>query len=69
MITNLKVTGMTCNNCRKHVDSALRGVAGVTAVEIDLPTGAAKVVHDATVPSLVAAVEEAGYQATETSSI
>lgn len=64
MITTLRVTGMTCNGCRKHVDAALRGVPGVTAVEVDLPAGQAKVVHDE-VPTtaLVAAVEQAGYQA------
>lgn len=64
MITTLRVSGMTCNGCRKHVDAALRGVPGVTAVEVDLAGGQAKVVHDE-VPtiSLVAAVENAGYQA------
>ncbi len=64
MITTLRVTGMTCNRCRKHVDDALREVPGVTAVEVDLPGGQAKVVHDE-VPMirLVAAVENAGYQA------
>lgn len=64
MITTLRVTGMTCNGCRKHVDAALRKVPGVTAVEVDLPNGQAKVVHDDTpVASLIAAVEGAGYQA------
>ncbi len=64
VITTLRVIGMTCNGCRKHVDAALRGVSGVTAVEVDLSGGSAKVVHDE-VPttSLVAAVENAGYQA------
>ncbi len=64
MITTLRVTGMTCNGCRKHVDAALRGVPGVTAVEVDLATGQAKVVHEAPVPDLIAAVQTAGYQAT-----
>lgn len=64
MITTLRVSGMTCNGCRKHVDAALRGVTGVTAVEVDLPTGQAKVVHDeVSTEALVAAVEQAGYQA------
>ena len=57
---------MTCNGCVKHVDKALRGLAGVTAVEVDLPGGRAKVSHDeakAPVASLISAVEAAGYTA------
>ncbi len=65
MITTLRVTGMTCNGCRKHVDAALREVPGVTAVQVDLESGQTKVVHDgATLPAtLIAAVEGAGYAA------
>jgi len=67
VITTLAITGMTCNGCVKHVDKALRGLAGVSAVEVDLAGGRAKVSHDeaqAPVASLVAAVEAAGYGAT-----
>lgn len=65
MITTLRITGMTCNGCRKHVDAALRRVPGVTAVEVDLAAGQAKVVHEeATLePALIEAVQGAGYQA------
>lgn len=55
---------MTCNGCVKHVDKALREVPGVSAVEVTLAEHRAKVVHDpqtAPLPSLVAAVENAGY--------
>jgi copper chaperone CopZ len=57
---------MTCNGCVRHVDKALRGVPGVSAVEVSLPEGRAKIVHDdaATVPALVNAVTTAGYEAT-----
>lgn len=56
---------MTCNNCVRHVDKALRAVPGVTAVEVSLPDQTAKIVHADTtqVPALVAAVESAGYDA------
>ena len=56
---------MTCNGCVRHVDKALRGVPGVTAVEVNLPEGTAKVVHDDAAPiaAMVAAVESAGYEA------
>ena len=56
---------MTCNGCVKHVDAALREVPGVTAVEVDLTKGSARVVHDdAAAAHLVSAVEQAGYAAT-----
>lgn len=65
MITTLRITGMTCNNCVRHVDKALREVGGVSAVDVSLADRTAKVSHDdsATVPSLIAAVETAGYEA------
>ena len=65
MITTLQVSGMTCNGCVKHVTTALREVPGVTAVEVDLAAGRAKIVHEAAVPALIAAVTEAGYQVEE----
>jgi P-type Cu+ transporter len=56
---------MTCNNCVRHVDKALRAVPGVTTVEVSLPDQSAKIVHGETteVPALLAAVESAGYEA------
>jgi len=64
--TLLRVTGMTCNGCAKHVDGALRAIPGVAAVEVSLAEQRAKVVHDperSPLPSLVAAVRGAGYEA------
>ncbi len=66
MITTLAITGMTCNGCVKHVDKALRAVAGVSSVDISLAENRAKVVHDpeqSPIPALIAAVESAGYSA------
>ncbi len=65
MITTLRISGMTCNGCVRHVDKALRGVPGVSAVEVSLPEQRAKIVHEesASVAALVAAVESAGYTA------
>ena len=62
----LRITGMTCNHCVMHVDSALRAIPGVTAVEVVLAAQQAKVVHDplqSPVPILIAAIEGAGYGA------
>lgn len=66
VITTLRITGMTCNGCVRHVDKALRAVPGVTAVEVNLADGSAKVVHEelARNDDLVAAVQSAGYEAT-----
>jgi Cu2+-exporting ATPase/Cu+-exporting ATPase len=56
---------MTCNNCVKHVDKALRAVAGVENVQVSLPDQTAKVEHSeaAAVAAMIAAVESAGYDA------
>jgi copper chaperone CopZ len=64
VITTLRITGMTCNGCVKHVDKALRGVPGVRGVQVTLPDRAS-VEHDdsASLPEMVKAVESAGYQA------
>jgi copper chaperone CopZ len=66
--TELTITGMTCNGCVRHVDKALRAVPGVTAVEVVLVEHRARIVHDATAQpvALIAAIEEAGYQAAAT---
>ena len=65
MITTLRITGMTCNGCVRHVDKALRAVPGVSSVEVDLAGGRAKIVHEesAALTALVAAVQSAGYDA------
>jgi copper chaperone CopZ len=65
VVTTLRITGMSCNNCVRHVDEALRAVPGVTSVEVSLPEGRAKVEHAAetAAPALIAAVESAGYEA------
>jgi len=62
VVTNLRIEGMTCNGCVKHVDKALREVRGVTAVEVSLPDRA-KIVHDEglDLAALAAAVAAAGY--------
>lgn len=62
MVT-LSVTGMTCQNCVKHVTHALQGVPGVERVTVDLASGTAKVEGNPDVAALVSAVEEEGYEA------
>ena len=60
----LLVTGMTCDNCRRHVEEALRAAAPGTSVHVDLESGRASVVGTApSVDTLVQAVTKAGYRA------
>jgi copper chaperone CopZ len=57
------ITGMTCDNCVHHVTEAIKGVAGVTAVEVSLAGKSAKVEGEFDDAKVVAAVEEEGYEA------
>lgn len=57
------VTGMTCGHCVASVREEVSELPGVTAVEVDLPTGRLTLTSDAPVdPDAVSkAVAEAGY--------
>ncbi len=57
------VTGMTCEHCVASVTEEITGIDGVTAVAVDLPTGAVTVTSTAPLDDaqVRAAVEEAGY--------
>lgn len=60
----LPIDGMSCASCVSHVEKALRKVAGVREVSVNLATELATVQADgsSTIGPLVAAVEKAGYQ-------
>lgn len=66
-MTQLNITGMTCDHCQRAVQSALESVEGVENARVDLDSGSAQVEGTADVTALVAAVEEEGYQATPVS--
>lgn len=61
----LKVSGMTCGNCVKHVTHALQEMDGVEKVDVDLGKG--EVVVQGELPedssSFIKALEEEGYSA------
>lgn len=63
MATTLTVEEMSCEHCEQTVEDALEDVSGVTAAEADREREVASVEGDADPDSLVAAVEEAGYDA------
>lgn len=60
-----RVEGMTCCNCVKHVEKALKAVPGVGEVVVDRAAGTATVAGGATFAALAAEVAEAGYRLTE----
>ena len=66
MTKELKIKGMSCQHCVKHVTNALQEVAGVTAVKVDLNQANAMVETDGSVSEQVLkdAVAEAGYEVT-----
>ena len=66
-MTELSISGMTCDHCQRAVKSALESVEGVQSASVDLDAGKAQVVGEADLNALVAAVEEEGYQASPAS--
>ena len=64
MQTKLKINGMTCEMCGRHVTTALQSVPNVKSANVDLQAGEALVEHDdASVEAMKSAVEEEGYEA------
>ncbi|MUV61125.1 heavy metal-associated domain-containing protein [Halobacterium sp. CBA1126] len=63
MSRTITVEGMSCGGCESTVEDALEGVAGVDSASADRERDAATVEGDADPDALVAAVEDAGYDA------
>jgi copper chaperone CopZ len=63
--TTLRITGMSCQNCVKHVHTALSTVRGVESVQVSLETGEAVVAHNdkTQTADLIQIVTEEGYGA------
>ncbi len=61
--TAYTVSGMSCGHCVSSVTEEVGGVAGVTAVDVNLESGRMVVTSDAEVAfeAIAAAVDEAGY--------
>ena len=60
-----KIEGMTCNHCRMSAEKAIKSVAGVTSVTVDLQKKEAYVEGNATDEAIRAAVEEVGFRVGE----
>lgn len=57
------VDGMSCGGCEQAVEEALEGVDGVTAATADRESASATVQGTAETGALVAAIDDAGYDA------
>lgn len=57
------VTGMTCQNCVRHVREAVSSLPGVRSADVDLDSGAVDLETEREVPrdELTSALDEAGY--------
>jgi copper chaperone len=63
MTTTYLVPGMTCDHCKIAVTEEVTKVAGVAAVSVDLGTKLVRIDGGADHAALVAAIDEAGYDA------
>ena len=64
MEKTLKIEGMMCAHCQKHVHDALSKMAGVTDVTVDLEGGkaAVKATRDIPQSEFADVIKEAGYE-------
>lgn len=63
MKQEITVTGMTCQNCVRHVSEALASIPGVNAPEVDLSSGRVSFETERPLPreQLAGVLDEAGY--------
>ena len=57
------IEGMSCENCVRHAREALEALAGVSAVEVDLESGEARIEGQIQDQAIRAALDEEGYAA------
>lgn len=62
-MTTLSIPDMSCGHCKVRVEAALAAVPGTGAVVVDLVTRKADVAGTAPAPTLLAALDAAGYPA------
>ena len=63
MSATYTVTGMTCGHCESAVREEVGQLAGVESVEVSADTGVLTVSGEVDDAAVLAAVDEAGYQA------
>lgn len=63
MITEFRISGMSCAACSAHVEHAVSALPGVSRVQVSLLTSGMEVTHTCPVEEICAAVRRAGYGA------
>jgi copper chaperone CopZ len=63
MSTTIAVDGLSREHRERTVATAIEAISGVTGVTVDRTTGTVMVDGEADVNDLVAAIEDAGYEA------
>lgn len=63
MSQTISVSGMTCQNCVRHVTEALKELPGVSDARVDLASNSATIESSREIPreELARALDEAGY--------
>jgi Cu+-exporting ATPase len=71
LTTELRVTGMTCNNCARKVTDAAQKISGVHSVSVSVATARASVRWNSAeaknIPEILTAISKAGFDAREIS--
>ena len=62
MVRVYRVFGISCDHCRRAIETALEPVDGVHLVEVDVATKTVRVGGDAADDAVRAAIESAGYE-------
>ena len=60
-----EVKGMKCQHCQASVEKAVKSVAGVTAVTVNLAEGTATADGDFDAQAVIDAIAAAGFRATK----
>ena len=63
MPTAFPLSGMTCNSCKKTIESVLNRVSGVESVEVDLNSNRAFLTGSFHVDGVINVTRQAGYTA------
>ncbi|WP_347488802.1 copper ion binding protein [Desulfoscipio sp. XC116] len=65
MSQTFKVEGMSCQHCQMAVEKAVKGIAGVENVQVNLTKKEVAVTGSAQRAQIAQAIKEAGYEVVE----
>lgn len=63
-MTKYAIPQMSCGHCKASVEKAVAGVDPAAKVSVDLTTRHADIISTSTPAALIAALKQAGYEAT-----